>query len=151
MSPAGSEHGAVIMNLAAPLAQHVKKNNLGVVFGAETGFKIEENPDTVRAPDITFISQKNIPESGIPKGYWRGAPDLAVEVLSPGDTAYEVEEKVEEWLTAGARLVWTVNPKRKSVTVHRTLREALTLSVNDELSGEDVVTGFCCRVSEIFV
>jgi Uma2 family endonuclease len=151
MSPAGSEHGVVIMNLAAPLAHHVKANKLGIVFGAETGFIIEENPDTVLAPDIAFISREHIPESGIPKKYWPGAPDLAVEVLSPGDTTREVEKKVNQWLAAGARLVWTVNPKRKSVTVHRTSDDATTFAETDELDGEKVVPGFRCRVSEIFV
>jgi Uma2 family endonuclease len=151
MSPAGSEHGVVIMNLAAPLAQHVKANNLGVVFGAETGFKIAENPDTVLAPDIAFICRERIPESGIPKEYWRGAPDLAVEVLSPGDAPRKVEEKVAVWLSAGAKLVWTVNPKRKTVTIHRATKNASTLSENDELDGEDIVPGFRCRVSEIFI
>lgn len=151
MSPAGSEHGVVIMNLAVPLAQYVKANKLGIVFGAETGFIIEKNPDTVLAPDVAFISREHIPESGIPKKYWPGAPDLAVEVLSPGDTAREVEKKVNQWLAAGARLVWTINPGRRSATIHRALGDAFTLSEKDELDGEDVVPGFRCRLSEIFV
>lgn len=151
MSPSGSEHGAVVVNMTVLLAQHVKANNLGIVFGAETGFKIAENPDTVLAPDAAFISREHIPESGIPKKYWPGAPDLAVEVLSPGDTAREVEVKVGRWLSAGARLVWTVNPKRRSVIVHRAPKDSFTLSENDELDGEDIVPGFRCRVSDIFV
>jgi Uma2 family endonuclease len=151
MSPAGSEHGAIVVNMTVLLAQHVKANNLGVVFGAETGFKVAENPDTVLAPDVAFISQEHIPESGIPKKYWPGAPDLAVEVLSPGDTAREVEQKVGQWLAAGARLVWTINPKHRTVTVHRSSKDASTLSENDELDENDVVPGFHCRVSEIFV
>jgi Uma2 family endonuclease len=151
MSPAGSEHGAVIMNLAVPLGQYIKANNLGIIFGAETGFKIAENPDTVLAPDVAFVSREHIPESGIPKKYWPGAPDLAVEVLSPGDTAREVEKKVGQWLAAGARLVWTVDPARENVTAHRTSRDASTFSEKDELDGEDVVPGFSCRISEIFV
>jgi Uma2 family endonuclease len=151
MSPSGSEHGAIVVNMTVLLAQHVKANNLGIVFGAETGFKIAENPDTVLAPDVAFISREHIPESGIPKKYWPGAPDLAVEVLSPGDTAREVEAKVGQWLAAGARLVWTINPRRKSVTVHRTSKDASTFFETDELDGEDVVPGFRCRVSEIFV
>jgi Uma2 family endonuclease len=133
------------------LGQHVKANKLGIVFGAETGFIIEENPDTVLAPDVAFISREHIPESGIPKKYWPGAPDLAAEVLSPGDTTREVEKKVNQWLAAGARLVWTVNPKRKSVTVHRASGDAPTFSETDELNGEDVVPSFRCRISEIFV
>ena len=151
MSPSGSEHGALVVNLTVLLAQHVKANKLGIVFGAETGFKVAENPDTVLAPDVAFISLENVPESGIPKKYWPGAPDLAVEVLSPGDTAREVEAKVGQWLAAGARLVWAVNPKRKSVTVHRGPKDSVTLSETDELDGGDVVPGFRCRVSEIFV
>lgn len=151
MSPSGSEHGAIVVNVTVLLAQHVKANNLGIVFGAETGFKIAENPDTVLAPDVAFISREHIPESGIPKKYWPGAPDLAVEVLSPGDTTREVEEKVSQWLAAGARLVWAVNPRRKSITVHRAPKDASTFSETDELDGEEVVPGFRCRVSEIFV
>jgi Uma2 family endonuclease len=151
MSPAGSEHGAVIMNLAVPLGQYIKATNLGIIFGAETGFKIAENPDTVLAPDVAFISREHISESGIPKKYWPGAPDLAVEVLSPGDTTRGVEKKVSQWLAAGARLVWIINPGKKSATIHRASREAATLSENHELDGEDVVPGFRCRVSEIFV
>jgi Uma2 family endonuclease len=151
MSPSGSEHGAVVVNVTVLVGQHVKANNLGIVFGAETGFKIADNPDTVLAPDVAFVRREHIPESGVPKKYWPGAPDLAVEVLSPGDTAREVEEKVGRWLAAGARLVWTVNPRRKSVTVHRAPKDAFTLSENDELDGEEVVPGFRCRVSEIFV
>ncbi|HKQ52273.1 MAG TPA: Uma2 family endonuclease [Pyrinomonadaceae bacterium] len=150
MSPAGSERGALAAGIAALLVQYVRANKLGIVFGAETGFKIAENPDTVLAPDTAFISRENIPESGIPKKYWPGAPDLAVEVLSPGDTAREVEVKVGRWLSAGARLVWTINPKHKSVTVYRAAKESDTLSETDELDGEDVVPGFRCQVSEIF-
>lgn len=150
MSPAGSEHGALVVNMTLPLAQYVKANDLGIVFGAETGFKVAENPDTVLAPDVSFISWERVPTSGIPKKYWPGAPDLAVEVLSPGDTAREVEVKVGQWLAAGARLVWTVNPKQRSVTVHRSPQDSDTLSETDELDGEEVVPGFRCRVSEIF-
>lgn len=150
MSPAGSEHGAIVVNLTVLLAQHVKAKKLGIVFGAETGFKIAENPDTVRAPDVSFINRERIPESGLPKEYWRGAPDLAVEVLSPGDAARKVEQKVREWLSTGAKLVWTVNPKNKSVTVYRASHEIEKLSAADELSGEDVVPGFRCQVAEIF-
>ena len=151
MSPAGSEHGATIINLTVPLAAHIKANNLGVVFGAETGFKIAADPDTVRAPDIAFVRRERIPEGGIPKGFWPGAPDLAVEVTSPGDTFEEVEEKVGDWLAAGARAVWIVNPKRRAVTVYRALNDVAILIEENELDGESVVPGFRCRVADIFV
>ncbi|HVF51323.1 MAG TPA: Uma2 family endonuclease [Pyrinomonadaceae bacterium] len=151
MSPAGSEHGAIIVNLTLLLAQHIKANKLGVAFGAETGFKIATNPDTVRAPDIAFVRRERIPESGIPQKFWPGAPDLAVEVLSPGDSFEEVVTKVEEWLRAGASAVWIVSPKRRNVTVYRSPTDIRTLSENDVLEGQDVVSGFRCQVSEIFV
>ncbi len=151
MSPAGGEHGAIIVKITIRLGQHVESNNLGVCFGAETGFKIATDPDTVRAPDVAFVSRERIPESGITKKFWPGAPDLAVEVLSPGDTLEEVEDKVEDWLVAGARAVWIVSPKRRSVTVYRSMTDVTRLSESDELEGETVVPGFRCKVSEIFV
>ena len=151
MSPSGSEHGAIVVNITGLLWQHVKSKRLGVCFGAETGFKIESDPDTVRAPDVAFIRRERIPEGGITKKFWPGAPDLAVEVLSPGDTRAEVEEKVEDWLQAGALAVWVINPKRRSVSVYRPANEVTHLSEADELDGGGVVHGFRCKVSEIFV
>ena len=103
MSPSGGEHGATVVNITLLLGQHVKADKLGICFGAETGFKIASDPDTVRAPDVAFIRRERIPESGLPRKFWPGAPDLAVEVLSPGDTRREVDEKVADWLEAGAR------------------------------------------------
>jgi Uma2 family endonuclease len=151
MSPAGSEHGAIIINITVLLGQHVKTNKLGVCFGAETGFKIATDPDTVRAPDLAFIGSARVPESGIPKKFWPGAPDLAVEVLSPGDSYEEVDEKVGDWLAAGTRAVWVVNPRKRSVTVYHSTKDVERLSESDELDGGDVVPGFRCKVSEIFV
>ena len=151
MSPAGGEHGAIAANAILLIYQHVRANSLGVCFGAETGFKIASDPDTVRAPDVAFVSRERIPEEGIPKKFWPGAPDLAVEVLSPGDTYNEVEEKVEDWLAAGARAVWVVNPKRRAVSVYRPATGVTRLSGADELDGGDVVPGFRCKVSEFFV
>ena len=83
MPPAGSEHGAIGINIALVVAQFVKAHDLGVVFGADTGFKIASNPDTVRAPDLAFVRRERIPAGGVPREFWPGAPDLAVEVISP--------------------------------------------------------------------
>jgi Uma2 family endonuclease len=151
MSPSGSEHGATIVNITVLLAQDVRARKLGVCFGAETGFKLASDPDTVRAPDVAFIRSERIPETGLPKKFWPGAPDLAVEVLSPGDTRREVDEKVEDWLEAGVLAVWVINPKQRVVTVYRSVKDATRLSEGDELDGGDVVPGFRCKVSEIFV
>ncbi|MFL6210801.1 MAG: Uma2 family endonuclease [Pyrinomonadaceae bacterium] len=151
MSPAGEEHGAVIMNLAAPLAMHVKANKLGTVFGAETGFKLASNPDTVLAPDIAFIRREQIEQTGLSKGFGTGSPDLAVEVLSPSDRDVKVKAKVAEWLANGARAVWVVSPKLRNVVIYRALTDVTVLTENDELDGAEVVPGFRCRVAEIFV
>lgn len=151
MSPAGEGHGAVIMNLAAPLARHVKADGLGLVFAAETGYKLATNPDTVLAPDIAFVRRERIEQTGILKGFREGAPDLAVEVMSPGDTLAEVREKAGTWLAAGTRMVWVLSPKKRTVSVYRSTKDVVMLTERDELDGGEVVPGFRCRVSEIFV
>ena len=148
MSPAGEEHGAVIINLTLPLAQHVKANNLGVVYGAETGFKLESNPDTVLAPDIAFIRREHL--GTLSKGYRNGAPDLAVEVISPDESKNKVKRKVERWLQGGALAVWIVDPQTRTVAVHALHRDARVLSEEDVLTGDDVVPNFGFPVSEIF-
>lgn len=150
MSPAGHEHGRIIMRLSTPLAQHVWANKLGEVYAAETGFRLGSNPDTVRAPDIAFIAPERVALVGKAKGYWPGAPDLAVEVLSPDDRVSEVAEQVSEWLTSGSRQVWVVSPKLHTVTVYSSATEILTLTEKDILKGGDVVPGFELKIAEIF-
>jgi len=150
MSPAGDEHGQVGMELAIPLGSHVKKNKLGKLYLAETGFLIRTNPDTVRAPDIAFVRMERIKQTPGIKGYRVGAPDLAVEVVSPGDTVNEVEDKIAEWLEGGARMVWVVSPKLHTVTVYRSLTDIVTLTAKDKLDGGEVVPGFQMNVTEIF-
>jgi Uma2 family endonuclease len=150
MSPAADKHGEVTMDLAGPLHGYVKSNNLGKVYAAETGFKIESDPDTVRAPDIAFVSNDRLKHTGTPRSYRECAPDLAVEVLSPSDTVCEVEAKVAQWLEAGARLVWVLSPKMRTVTVYGSLADISMLTENDTLDGGDVVPGFQIAVAEIF-
>jgi Uma2 family endonuclease len=150
MSPSGHTHGRIAMRLSAPLAVYVGENELGEVYAAETGFKLKSNPDTVRAPDLSFITQKRVDEVGETKGYWRGAPDLAVEVLSPGDVVSEVEQKVGEWLDAGSRLVWVVSPKMRTVTVYRSRTDIEILTEKDSLDGGVVVPGFAYPITKLF-
>jgi Uma2 family endonuclease len=151
MPPAGSEHGAVAINIAVVIAQFVKAHDLGVVFGAETGFKIASEPDTVRAPDLAFVRRERIPAGGIPRGFWPGAPDLAVEVVSPGDTYTEVEEKVNDWLNAGTRMVLVLNPRTRTVAVYTSHSDVVRLTESDTLEGGEILPGFACRVAELFV
>ena len=150
MAPAGFEHGVVIQRLSIRLGTHVEKRRLGVTVGAETGFLLSRNPDTVRGADIAFVSAPRLPQGQQITGYFPGAPDLAVEVVSPNDTMAEVEDKVDEYLAAGAKLVWVVNPRRKTVTVHRPQTPPAMLGELQALTGDDVVPDFRCPVAEIF-
>lgn len=146
----GAEHGVIAIHLLTRVAQHVKARGLGEMLAAGAGFQIASDPDTVRAPDLAFVRRARIPESGIPKGFWPGAPDLAAEVVSPGDTYEEVEEKVAQWLGAGTSLVWVVNPRHRTVAVRSRSDEVKILSEADELRGGDVLPGFTCAVAELF-
>jgi Uma2 family endonuclease len=150
MSPAGHNHGRVTIRLTLPIAQYVVRHNLGEVYAAETGFKLGSDPDTVRAPDIAFIRQRRVDEVGTTKGYWPGAPDLAVEVLSPNDRVAEVEEKISEWLVAGTEQVWVVSPNSQMVTVYRSPTDISVLTENDVLDGGSVLPGFRIGIKEIF-
>lgn len=149
MSPAGSEHGWIGMRLAGPLTAYVEERQLGAVFLAETGFLIARDPDTVRAPDVAFVRAERVGGT-LPKGFFPGPPDLAVEVLSPEDRASEVLAKVGDWLEAGCRLVWVVDPRTRTATVYRGLSEVRVLRNEETLSGEDVVPGFSVAVSRVF-
>ncbi|HEY5645689.1 MAG TPA: Uma2 family endonuclease [Pseudomonadales bacterium] len=146
--PAGYRHGEVTAELAYRLTQHVKAQNLGRVLAAETGFKLTSDPDTVRAPDVAFISEDRLPKTA-PAGYAELAPDLVVEVLSPDDRPGVVLAKVADWLTAGSRLVWVVDPLRWQVRVYRADGSESLLDSEGTLEGEDVVPGFTCPVREI--
>jgi Uma2 family endonuclease len=149
MTPAGEEHGWIVINMSTPLALHVREKGLGRVYGAETGFRIARDPDTVRAPDVAFVRAERLgPRPG--KKFFEGAPDLAVEVLSPDDRASEVLAKVHEWLETGSRAVWLVDPDTRTVTVYRSRTQIVTLGTSDQLTGEDVVPGFSIPVAEIF-
>lgn len=150
MTPAGFRHGAIAVNLTVPVGQHVRRHRLGIVCGAETGFVLERNPDTVLAPDLAFVRRERIPASGVPPTFWDGAPDLAVEVLSPGDRPGETAAKVSAWLAAGARLVWVADPRDASVTVHEPGRTARRRGKSDVLDGAPLRPGFHLPVADIF-
>ena len=150
MAAAGFRHGAVIMNGAVPLGHHVKTRGLGVMCGAETGFVLERDPDTVLAPDVAFVRRERIKASGLPRAFWEGPPDLAVEVTSPGDTRREVADKVASWLAAGTRLVWVVDPKRTTVTIHEPDVTPRRLEGSDVLDGEPLFPGFRLPLTDIF-
>ena len=150
MSPSGWPHGKVVGNLHGLLWRHIREHDLGLLFGAETGFLIARNPDTVRAPDIAFISKQQALAQESEEGYWPGAPELAVEVLSPGDRTGEVDEKIEAWLEAGTAAVWVVNPKLRTVTLYQSTHSVQVKKSGQILDGNPVVPGFSCPVDELF-
>jgi Uma2 family endonuclease len=147
--PAGYHHGDVSMRLAAAIAPYVYAHDLGRAFAAETGFTIARNPDTVRAPDVAFISHERLPVPA-PRGFAELAPDLAAEVLSADDRPGEVLEKVADWLKAGSRLVWVVDPSREQARIYRGDGSERMLAKDDALDGEDVLRGFSCPLETIF-
>lgn len=142
--PAGFRHGAVTMLLAERIVGFVRENRLGLVVAAETGFKLFSDPDTVRAPDIGFISAARVPDP-LPRGYAAFAPDLAVEVLSPDDRPGEVLAKVADWLRAGCRLVWVIDPETRLARVYREDGSESTIGDGETLDGETVLPEFTCR------
>jgi Uma2 family endonuclease len=150
MSPAGGRHGAIAFELAFLLGQHVKANRLGVVFAAETGFRISTNPDTVRAPDVAFVTQARIDKVEDLDDYLNLAPDLVAEVVSPNDSASEVEAKAQMWLAAGTAMVLVVDPANESIRVYRTPQEIEVLRGNDQLAADPVVREWILNVAEVF-
>jgi Uma2 family endonuclease len=150
MSPAGFEHGVIGQGLAARLSIFVLANRLGLVTGADTGFLVAHHPDTVRMPDVGFISQARVAEHGIPQGFFPGAPDLAVEVVSPTDRSPEIAEKIAAWLQYGTREVWVVHPRQSTVTLHRPLAEVAVLAEDAVLESPELLPGFRVSVREIF-
>ena len=143
----GLRHARVAVNLTLRLGAYVQAGRLGRVY-AEAGFKLARDPDTVRGPDVAFISRDRLPEPE-PAGFADFAPDLVVEVVSPGDRAGEVLAKIADWLSAGTRLVWVLDPARREARVYRDDGTESILTADDPLHGEDVVPGFSCPLGEI--
>lgn len=149
MSPAGPQHGGVANELAYLLTAAVKAQRAGKVFVAETGFLIARNPDTVRAPDVAFVSAARLKD--MPKrGFFPGAPDLVAEVLSPDDSASAVLSKAGQWIAAGVRVVLLVDPEQKSIAVYRGDQPMQSLSTADSLDLNDVVRGCAIAVADVF-
>jgi Uma2 family endonuclease len=151
MVPTGGEHGEITFDFSLMIGNFVKKNKLGRLTAAETGYILGIRPDgkpDVRAPDIGFVSLERAPEP-FESQYIPLIPDLAVEVVSPGDKAKDIREKIQDYLLAGIRLIWVLYPSIKTITVYYrgTVRD---LSQNDILSGEDVLPGFEAKISDIF-
>jgi Uma2 family endonuclease len=147
--PPNTYHGLLQSRLNLLVASFVHEHRLGAVFGQDTGFKIATDPDTVRAPDLAFVRQDRMALIG-PRGYAALAPDLVAEILSPDDRPGEVLTKVGEWLAAGVRLVWVIDPDRSVASVYRADGTVTTVPENGELAGETVLPGFLCQLADVF-
>ena len=146
--PPGTYHGGIAATLCMLLGNFVRREKLGAVFAQHTGFKIESNPDTVRAPDVAYLCNERMGAVSR-RGYAPVAPDFAAEVLSPDDRASEVLAKVTALLSAGSRLVWVVDPDREEVRVYRPDGSMTIIPGDGSLDGEDVLPGFTCSVREV--
>jgi Uma2 family endonuclease len=151
MSPAGFAHGTVTADLVTRLTTFVRERDLGITCAADTGFLLHRGPDTVRAPDVAFITAARLAATPSSlEGFFPGAPDLALEVVSPSDRYTEVEEKVAEWLDAGTRIVAVFDPRRKTARVYRPDAPAISLGVADTLTLPDLLPGWSLVLNEIF-
>ena len=150
MSPAGGNHGLIAGEIFGQLYAHVTAHNLGRVFAAETGFILQREPTTVRAPDAAFIARERIGDSRPERGFWPVAPDLAVEVMSPNDTAEDIESKIREYFAAGTRLIWVIYPQSRTIHVYPSPQRARILSAHDTLDGGELLPSFSCAVETIF-
>jgi Uma2 family endonuclease len=151
MSPSGHTHGKVAMRVGARLAAFVEAQGLGEAYAAETGFILQRSPDTVLAPDAAFVTTETLRATSLTdRGYFPGAPTLAVEVISPDENRREVAAKVAQWIAAGRHAVVVLNPRTSVATVHRPNAEVVTLGVTDCLSLPDLLPGWSLALNEIF-
>jgi len=146
----GFRHGRIVATITEMLVTHVRPRRLGVVLAGDSGFILARKPDTLRGPDVAFVSYDRFERSGDTVGAFAGAPDLAVEVLSPSNTATGMHAKVADYLAAGTRRVWVVDPEVHAVTVYASLLWPQVLREDELLEGDDVIPGFQVRVGELF-
>ena len=147
--PAGMKHGEVVAALLAMLWMHIRPGRIGRVFGSDTGVILETNPDTVREPDIAFVSAERLPLDVEISGYCPVAPDLVVEIKSPSDSEQAVDDKAAMWLSHGVRIALVINPDTGTIRVRRPDLPAVILTLDDTLDVGDVLPGFTCAVREI--
>lgn len=146
--PAGFLHGLVTSRLATRLARHVEAHDLGVVLGADTGYLLGRGPDTVRAPDVSFVSRERIPDP-LPSSFAELAPDLAAEIVSPSNAGVGIEARVRDLLDAGTRLIWVLDPEARTLSAHRPGRAPEHAGEQALLDGGDVVPGFRCCLADL--
>ena len=150
LPPTGGRHGELATELARHVANYVAAHGLGKVYINETGFVLAEEPPVVLAPDLAFVRSDRLPPREDRVGFLRLPPDLAVEIVTPSDRMTQVGANVDEYLNAGAPLVWVIELQRRRATVHRPGQSPLVLSEGDAFDGLDVLLGFRLPVGRIF-
>ena len=148
--PSGGRHGDIAFALGAEVRAYARPRRMGRVGGTDTGIWLERDPDTVREPDMYYISAEKLPLDVTVAGYYEVVPDMVAEIRSPNDRSTEFTEKIQMWLDSGVRLVLAIFPDTKTVRVHRPDGSTLDLAYDDILDGEDVLPGFSCRLRDIF-
>ena len=146
----GRVHARIAIRIGGEFDRHVRRNRLGQVGGSDGGVLIERNPDTVREPDVYFVSAERLPLDDQSDGYLEVVPELVVEIVSPNDVQQDVREKIEMWLEHGVSMALEVRPATRAIVVHRPGASAVALTSNDVLDGGDVLPGFSLPLSEIF-
>lgn len=147
--PAGLRHGKIAIRLGGRIDAHVEPASLGHVFGSDAGVLLETDPDTVREPDIAYVSAERLPLDAEIDGYCPVPPDLVVEIKSPTDSEREVDDKATMWLDFGVRMALVVNPETGTIRVRQPNLPTVELTTDDTLDGGDVLPGFSCAVREI--
>jgi Uma2 family endonuclease len=150
MSLAKPLHGAICSRLHIKIGSFVEEHELGESFGAETGFHVERDPDSVWGADVAFVSHERLAAVENFEKYFPFAPDLAVEVLSPGNTAREINEKIAMYFAAGSRAVWVFNPKKRTAAVYASPTDVRILNEQETLDGGDVLPGFTLDLAKLF-
>lgn len=150
MAPMGGAHGQIMSRVSHILNTHIDAGGSGVVLAGDVGIFLRHDPDRVRAPDVCYFAQDRLPANRAPAGYLDVMPDLIVEVISPSDRAAEVQEKIQEWLSAGARLVWAMYPQTHSIAAYEPLGTARVYTESDTIDAEPVLPGFSARVADFF-
>ena len=147
--PAGLRHGKIAMRLGGRIDAHVAPAGLGHVFGSDAGVLLERNPDTVREPDVAYVSAERLPLDVEITGYCPVAPDLVVEIKSPSDSEREVDDKATMWLHFGVRMALVIDPEAGTIKVRQSDLPTVVLTMDDTLEGGEVLPGFSCPVREI--
>ena len=148
--PTGVRHGKTVVKLTVLLEGFVGPRGLGTIVASDVGFLLEQEPDTVREPDVAFISAQRLPPDEDEPGFFEGPPDLAVEIASPSDSPQQIFDKARMWISFGVSLVWTVDPEARTIDVHQPHVPLIRLSADDTLDGGQILPGFSCTVGALF-